>query len=326
MEKKGYIKKTIYYFIIPFLVIAILILASFSFVGCKSKKPEIPEQLNIQNDNGIKEPLISVYNTQTNAIEEMPIEQYLLGVVAGEMPNNFPSEALKAQAIIARTFTFYFVANRTSKYQGADISTDISEAQAYSPENINTAIKEAVAETQGIILSYDGNFIETWFHSNSGGKTASTKEAFNPTGHQPEFIKIATSPETNSNAQNTTWSLWLSRAQILSALSSLGKSVSTVSKIQIYEKGPSGRTTAIKFGDTVVSAPEFRTAIGSTKFKSTYITNITVDNNGATFSGKGYGHGVGLSQWGAKILAQEGKDAQDIIKHYYQNIDIIDLY
>ena len=303
-----------------------MIFFSTLIVGCKNKTPKIPEQLEINQQSNVPEPILKVYNTSTNEIEEMPLETYLLGVVAGEMPNNFPSEALKAQAIIARTFTLYFVSTRTSKYEGADISTDINEAQAYNPENINQAIIEAVSETQGKVLSYKGDFIETWFHSNSGGITASTKEAWNKSDDDPEFIKIATSPETTENSNNTTWSIWLSRSQILAALAKINKSVNTVSKITINEKGPSGRAISLKFGDTLVSAPEFRAAVGTTKMKSTLLTNIYVDSNGATFSGKGYGHGVGLSQWGARILAEDGLDANDIIYHYYQNIKINDLY
>lgn len=298
----------------------------FGFVGCKKKTPKIPEQLETEDNNGIEEPIVNVYNTTTEQVEQMPLETYLLGVVAGEMPNNFPSEALKAQAIIARTFTMYFIANRQSKYEGADISTDISEAQAYAPENINDAICEAIAETKGKVLAFGGEFIETWFHSNAGGKTASTTEAFVGSDGDPEFIKLATSPETENNAQNTTWSVWLSRSEMLSALSKMGKSVSTLSTISIEEKGPSGRATALKFGDTVVSAPEFRIAVGSTKMKSTLISNIVVDKSGATFEGKGYGHGVGLSQWGAKILAEEGKDAENIIDHYFKKVDLVELY
>ena len=242
------------------------------------------------------------------------------------MDPSFPAEALKAQAVLARTYTMFFVANKQSKYEGADISSDISEAQAYAPERITDEIVKAVAETQGKILSVGGEFIEAWFHSNSGGKTAFRSEAFVYGEDDPEFVKTVSSPENANNSQNYEWDVWLSRAEILSALKKMGKEVSSVSNISIGKTGSSGRILTLFFGDDEVFAPEFRIAVGSTKLKSTLITNIDVDSYGATFSGKGYGHGVGLSQWGAKVLAEDGNDFVDILKYYYNKIDIVDLY
>lgn len=314
-----------------FLSIIFVVLAFAGVCFCasackKNKKPKLPSGLQSTEQNGATEPVISVYNTSSKTIEKMPIENYVAGVVAGEMPNDFPAEALKAQAILARTYTLYFVANKSSKYKGADISNDITEAQAYAPQNINDAIIEAVAETQGKVLSVDGQYIEAWFHSNSGGQTATTAEGFSGSANQPEFVKSVSSPETSQNAQNTVWSTYLLRSEILSALKNMGKNVDSVSKISVGTKGPSGRAITLVFGNTTVSAPEFRLAAGSTKIKSTLFTNIAVDSKGATFSGKGYGHGVGLSQWGAKVLAEKGSDAEDILHHYYKNINISDLY
>ena len=294
--------------------------------GCSGTKPKIPDKLEMKNEGGVVQPILSVFNTNTQKIEEMPLETYILGVVAGEMDGDFPAEALKAQAVLARTYALHFVASKQSKYEGADISTDIEEAQAYAPEKINDAILDAVAETQGKVLSVGNEFIESWFFSNSGGKTASTKEAFVGCENDPEFVKVVSSPENETNSKNAVWSTWISRAEMLDALAKMGKEVSSVSKISVGKTGPSGRAISLMFGSDEISAPEFRLAVGSTRFKSTLITDIKVDKNGATFSGKGYGHGVGLSQWGAKVLAEEGNDYADILNHYFKNVKIADLY
>jgi len=300
---------------------------ALSFCGCKKNaEPQIPESVQMEKQDGIVQPVVDVFNTTTNKLEKMPLESYVLGVVAGEMDGSFPAEALKAQAVLARTYALYFIANKTSKYDGADISTDIEEAQAYAPDKITTEIADAVAETQGKVLSVGSEFIESWFSSNSGGKTASVSEAFGANENDPEFVRVVDSPENENNSQNATWSAWFSRAEILGALKKMGKTVSTVSKISVAKTGPSGRAITLAFGNDEVSAPEFRTAIGSTAFKSTLLTNIKVDANGATFSGRGYGHGVGLSQWGAKVLAEDGNDFIDILNYYFKNIKISDLY
>ena len=296
------------------------------FSGCSTQKPKIPNNIKMEEKGGVVQPVLSVYNTNTEKIEQMPLESYVLGVVAGEMDGSFPAEALKAQAVLARTYALHFVATKESKYDGADISTDIEEAQAYAPEKINDAITDAVAETQGKVLSVGDNFIEAWFYSNSGGKTASTKESFVGNENDPEFVKVVSSPENETNSKNAVWSAWFSRSEILNALAKMGKEVSSVSKISAGNVGPSGRAITLKFGNDEISTPEFRLAIGSTKFKSSLITNIKVDNAGVTFSGKGYGHGVGLSQWGAKVLAEDGNDYIDILNHYFNNIKIADLY
>lgn len=315
--------KKFFGFVLCFIIFA----CCFGLFACKKvAKPTIPQELEMEKTGGVVQPIINVYNATTNKIETMPLETYVMGVVAGEIDSSFPQEAIKAQAVLARTYAMYFVANGGSKYEGADISTDIEEAQAYAPERITDNIAEAVAETQGKVLAVGGEFIPSWFHANSGGMTALVTEGFGNAQNEPEFIKSVSSPENDTNSKNATWSVWISRSELLSAIKKTGKQVETVSKISVGKTGPSGRALTLLFGKDEVDAPAFRLAAGSTKIKSTLITNISVDKNGATFSGKGYGHGVGLSQWGAKVLAEDGNDFIDILDYYYKNTNIVDLY
>lgn len=263
---------------------------------------------------------IKFYNIQTKDIENLKLEEYIEGVVAGEIDNNSPIEALKAQAVLARSFTMYFIKNNKSKYEGADISNDISEAQAYNKENINDKIKRAVKETMGIVLTYNDKYINTWFHSNSGGRTTTAKNGLNFLGEEPPYLKVIDTTENSTNTKNYTWSESFSKSEILSALRNMGLSISTLTT---FEKGivdESGRCLSFNVGGVTVNSNTFRLNIGSTKFKSTLINKITVNSDLVKFEGLGYGHGVGLSQEYAIILANQDKNYKDIIKTFYKDI------
>ncbi|HBS59706.1 MAG TPA: stage II sporulation protein SpoIID, partial [Firmicutes bacterium] len=114
-----------------------------------------------------------------------------------------------------------------------------------------------------------------------------------------------------------------SQADVIKALDQLGKKVSDISSVEIAQRGPSGRTTTLKFnGDTDVSGPDFRVAIGSTKLRSMLLNNVKVAGGQIIFSGKGFGHGVGLSQYGALTMAKEGKKPEEIVTHYFTGVTV----
>lgn len=291
------------------------------FISCKKKEArvELPQNISIsETDN---EPVLKVYDVNTKQIKEVGLETYLEGVLAGEIFNSWPIEALKAQAILARTYTLYFLQNLSSKYDGADISNDISEAQAYDESKINDNIKKAVRETKGLVVTHNGNLIEAWFHSNSGGKTITANYGLSYLGEET-YTKSADSPENEENSENYLWTTTLTKSEILSALRQMGAKIDTISSFEVGERDESNRALTLKIGSSEVSANTFRIKVGSTKMKSTMIEDIVVSTNSVSISGKGYGHGVGMSQWGAKIMAEEGKTAEDIIKHYFQDVDV----
>ena len=126
--------------------------------------------------NGEGVPVLKVYDVKNEKLEELSVEEYLPAVLAGEMAGDWPLEALKAQAILARTFVLQFVTEKKSRYEGADISTDIEEAQAYDAAGVNERIRQAVAETRGMVLNAGGELPYAWFHAHSGGLTARAKE------------------------------------------------------------------------------------------------------------------------------------------------------
>jgi len=264
---------------------------------------------------------INLYNTETNKIEKLNLENYIEGVVAGEISNTAPLESLKAQAVLARSFTLYFLNNNKSKYEGADISTDILEAQAYNKNNINENIKKAVKETKNIVLTYNNDYINTWFHSNSGGETTTAKTGLSFLGEEPKYLKQIKTTENNSNTKNFNWSATFTKSEILNTLRSLGLNVSTISKFNKGEISNDGRCITFNIGGKFVNSNSFRLNIGSTKMKSTLIDKIIVNENSITFEGRGYGHGVGLSQEYSIILANQGLNYKEIINNFYKDIE-----
>ena len=301
MKKIKFLKKVI----ITTLLLTICLLPLGVLTSCK------------KDDKKIK-----MYNINTQTIETLSLNQYLEGVVAGEMENNSPIEALKAQAVLARTFTLKFLEFGTSKYDGADISNDITEAQAYNPDYINDAIKQAVKETDGQVVKNAGQLIDAYFHANSGGHTADLKEGLNYQDEQPSFIKSTKSPETAENSNNFNWSCEISKDEILNALRNMGVTVSSINTFSCGDKGESGRCLNFIIGGKQVNANTFRLNVGGTLLKSTLIEKIEVSTSSVKFTGKGYGHGVGMSQEGAKILAKDGKNYKEIIDYYFNDIEI----
>jgi len=288
------------------------------------QKPPIPEKISRGED---KEPVLKVYVKQAGKVEEMPVEDYVMGTVAGEIKNDWPMAALKAQAILARTYVLDFVNTKKSKYEGADISTDFEEAQAWNEANINDRIKRAVSDTRGEVAVYKGNYIKAWFFSHAGGMTATAKEGLNYKGENPPYIQVVKSPETpRAKPEDAEWTASFSKQEVLDALSKMGAGVSDFTEVRVAARGPSGRATVLSFDGVPVNAPDFRVAIGSGKMRSTLLESLRFDGNTLTMRGKGFGHGVGMSQWGAYGLAEQGKTAEEIIKYYFKGVDIVRMW
>lgn len=317
----------------PIKIVILIIMALLATSCFRGGKPEqrpaeegaqlkIPE--SISRGSG-KEPVLKVYIKETKKIKELPFEEYLQGVVAGEMKNDWPEEALAAQAILARTFVMDFISEKGgSKYEGAHVSTDIEEAQAWDEQGINDKIKKAVERTRGKVAVHDGEYIKAWFHAHAGGQTASAAEGLAYDKKEPTYIKIAKSPDSkDAPAEDRDWEAVFSKKEVIAALNKMGKKIKDVSSVSVAQRGPSGRAVLLSFDGVKVAAPEFRVAIGSTKMKSTLINSLKAEGDNIILKGKGYGHGVGMSQWGAYALAKEGKKAEDIVKHYFKGIDIV---
>ena len=289
----------------------------------KMSIPEIPSRLSRTDDDT---PVLKVYNTEKESTDEMDIETYLMGVVAGEMRNDWPIEALKAQAILARTFTMRFLSDKTSSYDGADISTDVSEAQAYNSEAVNDRVREAVNETRGMVMTADGEFPYAWFHAHSGGITELPSKALEYK-IDPSYLSVARSEEhEKAPAEVKSWTAEFTQDEVEKACKEVGIDPGEIKSFKIGEKGESGRAVTFLVNEKEVSAPAFRLRIDATKLKSTLIDSIEFQENKLIFTGRGFGHGVGMSQWGAYKMAEDGKTAEEIIHHYYTGVDLVELW
>ena len=280
--------------------------------------------------------LLRVYVVEDQQVEERELENYVEGVLAGEMKNDWPLEALKAQAILARTFVLKFVQEKESQYPGADISTDIEEAQAYDASAVNERIQQAVEETRGLVLSCEGELPYAWFHAHSGGMTEYARAGLGWEKDEPAYTQPSrgTEPEQLSDAKENQqlqaaaeWKADFTFAEWTAACQKQGVQVEphAGSQLQISQRGESGRAVTLEIDGQSVNAADLRLALGSTKMRSTLLTSLKIENGKVHMAGKGYGHGVGMSQWGAYGMAQEDKSAEQIIKHYFQKVEIAQI-
>ncbi|MBR2719686.1 MAG: SpoIID/LytB domain-containing protein [Clostridia bacterium] len=273
-------------------------------------------------------PSLEVYVAAEETISAMDIETYVMGVVAGEMKNDWPLEALKAQAILARTFVVRFVSEKESRYQGADISTDISEAQAYNEAAINDHVRLAVEETAGqVLVTSSGTLPYTWFHAHSGGMTALAREGLGWKEAEPSHTVITEgldSPDAPPEAK--AWSADFPAGEFLAACRKVGADPLGIDDISIYEKGGSGRAVTLMADGEKIPAAELRIALGSTVMRSTLLTELSSDGKTVHMEGRGYGHGVGMPQWGAYALAQDGYTGEEIALHYYNDLRVVKMW
>lgn len=279
-----------------------------------------------------QEPTVNlVVDRDTGERKTMPMEEYIKGVVAGEMgqlpaeggeKGDWPHEAYRAQAILARSFALNFLNDEGV----VDISTDITEAQAYAPENITKAISDAVDATRGEVMTYNGKYVKAWFHSYSGGQTATAQEGLNYQ-EEPGFIKAVKLPENKYVPEDhVRWEARIPLAELSASLSETGVNVGDITDVRILDKGPSGRVTQVEVrgsgGTHAMHGADFRLAADPMILKSMLVDRLEVQGDNLVASGTGFGHGVGLSQWDAYMFAEEGQKAEQILKTFFQGIDI----
>lgn len=310
----------------------------------KKEEPTIANEDNNTNEQNItkEEPqydyqkykTIKLLHSNSGQIEELNIDEYLYGVVASEMPVSFEMEALKAQAVVARTYTIYQIINNSGKHQEADICDNYACCQAWISKNDRIAkwspeeaesnwnkITDAVNQTSGKIITYNGQPINAFFHANSGGITESSLNIWG--GIDYPYLK---SVETSGEQGYTQYSSEVSftKEELLKKIrekyADCEIDYTQENCIQILEYTTSGRVKTIKFGNKEIAGTEARTILGlkSTNFK------FTIQEDNIIFSVIGYGHGVGMSQTGADSLAKSGSNYEDIIKHFYTNVEIIE--
>lgn len=277
-----------------------------------------------------QEPTISLFVKEKGIKEQIKLEDYLAGVVAAEMEPTWPVNALAAQAIVARTFTMENIkAGRIKELHGTDASTDVEEFQAYDPARINDNVRKAIALTRGKVITHQGDYVKGWFSACDGGISASAPEGLAFSKEPTDYINAGARDGCLSitTPENKFWQVELPLDQVRQAITKRsGSDPGPVSQVKILERGPSGRVIKLQIGNQTISGPEFRLALGSERVRSTLISRADLKGDNLVLEGRGFGHGVGLCQWGSKKLAEEGKQPDQIVRFYYRNIDLQKLW
>lgn len=254
-----------------------------------------------------------------DVINILEVEAYLYGVVPKEMSPQWPLEALKAQAIAARTYALY--QNEKNKDREYDMVATTT-SQVYGGKGAESErSNKAVNETKGMVLLSEGRLALTYFHANSGGMTEDAKNVW--TVDVP-YLK-AVRDDYSLKAPNCSWKLSVNVEKMRKSLNIKGFEIGRIERLIPLEVSPSGRLMRVKIfhggRETILTGNDFRIKIDPTQVKSTLLTMINTGDE-IRLEGKGYGHGVGMSQWGAYIMAREGHLYGDILKHYYGGLDL----
>lgn len=242
-------------------------------------------------------------------INVVELEEYVKGVVASEVGIHWPIEALKAQAVLARTYAVaHILRNRTRNFY--DVTSSVFH-QVYKGEGGTEEVDKAVKETKGEILTFNKEPIMAYYHACSVEKTEDPKEVF---GREYPYLQSVEVPFTPSP-----YNIW--ERKVAFDLLEKVLQIDKIKDVEIVGYTNTGRIKELKFtnGKTskVIKANDLRRLLKWTILPSTMITDMRVENDGVIFEGRGYGHGVGMCQWCAFQMAQEGKNYKDILQHFY---------
>lgn len=299
---------------------------------------KVSENTNINRekliDSDVDLETVKVYISETGKIKNIPLEEYVIGVVLSEMPAAFEDEALMAQSILARTYVISKKFNSCSKSDQADIC-DTTHCQAYTdPEEKKTEwgskadeyyakIKSAVEKTKGLVVSYEEVIIKyPQYFAISSGKTEEAESVFSMDIPYLQSVESPGEEEAPKYESSITYSKSNFISMLKNNMNISGLTLNNLeSMIEILSRNTGDTVKEIKIGSSTLTGIEFRQIFGlnSANF------SIKFNGNDVIIDCKGYGHGVGMSQWGANAMAKNGSGYAEIIKHYFQGSDIINL-
>lgn len=308
------------------------------YYGEPEAVPE-PEEAIISAPEG-DEITLDLYRVEQDKTVQLELEDYILGVVAAEVPANFEPESLKAQAIVARTYAVRKLFGETALAEPeheAALCDSFAHCQAYCDEEemkekwgdqydeYHGKIEKAVEDTRGLVVLYNGEIALTPYHSTCGGKTASAAEVWGKA--YPYLISVDCTWDEDAPRYQEDFAFALKDIPWL--LGEDGKPCFALAADEeveevpeIIEKTTSGRVALLSYGDLEIQGTEFRTKMG---INSTNFT-FEVEGDELLVHTQGYGHGVGLCQHGANGMALEGKTAAEIISHYYVGTTLGSIY
>lgn len=248
-------------------------------------------------------------------VNELPLEDYLAGAVKAEAGDKMPLEMLKAQAIVARTYAAYHRRLNAEKAYHLLASTLNQQYVGRVPED--SIVWTAVRETAGQVLLWNGELFPAFYHTDSGGHTEDPRAVFAAT-NMPA-LKAVRVPFKSASPHHR-WRLDLPVSELAAALARGGLSVGRVTALDVLERSASLRVVRIAVrgtaGSVTLRGNDLRRLVGYDTLKSTLFA-VSVSKSTARFVGRGYGHGVGLDQWSAKTMAEQGYRAQQIVAYYY---------
>ena len=324
---------------LAYILIFLILCFSIPIIFTSKAKPTISnntenkeEQQTVADYDYKQYNTVKLLHTSTNKVEKLGLDEYLYGVVSSEMPASFEKEALKAQAVVARTYTLYKIINGGKKHGNANICDSSTCCQAWiskekrlerwKEENRTeywNKIVSAVNETKGKMITYNGKPINAFFHANSGGATEAPVNVWGGSNY-PYLQTVATSGEDayTQYSSEVTVTKEEFKNKIIEKHADLDIDFSKADSIKITEYTEGNRVKNLKVGNLNLSGVEIRNIFGlrSANFK------IDIQENNVKFAVIGYGHGVGMSQTGADSLAKQGKKYDEIIKHYYTGVEI----
>ena len=265
---------------------------------------------------------ITAHAQGLSVINHIPVEEYLYGVIPREMPHTWEMEALKAQAISARTYVLYIKSKSRDKPFDVAATTSSQMYGGHKAEREKTT--RAVNATRGRVISYQGNLIVAYFHADSGGHT---EDAVNVWGANLPYLK-GVPDKFSTHTPNSAWEVYLPFSEMKNRLTRSSIDVGRITDVKPETQSASGRALGLALkstrGTARMTGNNFRIRMGAERLKST-LFHLEPLKDGVRFTGKGYGHGVGLSQWGAQTMALKGYTANDILNHYYRDITIVSL-
>lgn len=252
-------------------------------------------------------------------VNNIDLEDYLLSAVPSEVPSSWHKEALKAQSVAARSYSLGYLGRRIEK--GYDLESTVEDQVYLGIASEKRSTTQAVKETKGIILlNKDNKPLIALYHSSGGGYTDSIDNLWDkkPSGHISDHIKAR--PDYDNSSPHFNWVRKYKTTELNNSLASLN--LGEITNIAPLSRSIANRIMWIKItgtkGETTIRGEEFRKLLKlpSSKF------NLTIENNTVKFTGRGYGHGLGMSQWGAKALAERGFTYDKILAHYYTEVKL----
>lgn len=293
-----------------YLLIAVIILSIIGFISSFKK-----ETTYFNKEN--KELEVTIKNQEEGTIETLDLEEYIIGVVAGEMPASFEDEALKAQAIAARSYALNKIKSTNKEY---DLLTDITNQVYITKEEMQEKwqeeyekyydkIKKAVEDTKNLVMMYDGEVISAYYFAMSNGKTEDVSLVF---GENIDYL-VSVDSSWDENVKNFLVTNEIEKEEFCEKLDISCEEI----KIEEIKRTDSNRVDTIKINGKEYKGTKIRALLNlrSTDFDIEIKESINITT-------RGYGHGVGMSQYGANEMAKNGATYEEILKYYYKDINL----